>query len=86
MKNNKMKQSEKSHEEKRSLENDENQDIETQNSATIRLKDVRNPEITQENYVKDAENAIPPLAWKNQKKAYDDAWENNKNQQLGEEV
>lgn len=81
-----MKQSEKSHEEKRSLENDENQDIETQNSATIRLKDVRNPEITQENYVKDAENAIPPLAWKNQKKAYDDAWENNKNQQLGEEV
>ncbi len=86
MENNKMKQSEKSHEEKRSLENDENQDIETQNSATIRLKDVRNPEITQENYVKDAENAIPPLAWKNQKKAYDDAWENNKNQQLGEEV
>ncbi|UFK98006.1 hypothetical protein [Kaistella faecalis] len=86
MDNNKIKQSEKSHEEKRSLENDENQDIETQNSATIRLKDVRNPEITQENYVKDAENAIPPLAWKNQKKAYDDAWENNKNQQLGEEV
>ncbi len=86
MENNKMKHSEKSHEEKRSLENDENQDIETQNSATIRLKDVRNPEITQENYVKDAENAIPPLAWKNQKKAYDDAWENNKNQQLGEEV
>ncbi len=86
MENNKMKQSEKSHEEKRSLENDENQDIETQNSATTRLKDVRNSEITQENYVKDAENAIPPLAWKNQKKAYDDAWENNKNQQLGEEV
>ncbi|MCP2038565.1 hypothetical protein [Chryseobacterium sp. HSC-36S06] len=86
MENNKMKQSEKSHEERRSLENDENQDIEMQNSATTRLKDVRNPEITQENFVKDAENAIPPLAWKNQKKAYDDAWENNKNQQLGEEV
>lgn len=86
MDNNKIKQSEKSHEEKRSMENDENQDIATQNSATTRLKDLRNPEITQENFVKDAENAIPPLAWKNQKKAYDDAWENNKNQQLGEEV
>ncbi|MBH1959750.1 MAG: hypothetical protein I8H68_06545 [Flavobacteriia bacterium] len=81
-----MKKSEKSYGEKPSLENDDNQDIENQNSATTRLKDVRNPEITQENFVKDAENAIPPLAWKNQKKAYDDAWENNKNQQLGEEV
>lgn len=29
-----------------------------------------------------AENAVPPKAWKNQKKAYEDAWENNKNQQL----
>ena len=47
-----------------------------------RIKDVRNPKITKENFVKDAENAVPPLAWKNQEKAYDDAWENNKNQQL----
>ena len=30
----------------------------------------------------DAENAVPPKAWKNQKKAYNDAYENNKNQQL----
>jgi len=29
-----------------------------------------------------AENAVPPKAWENQKKAYDDAWENNKNQNL----
>ena len=29
-----------------------------------------------------AENAVPPKAWQNQEKAYDDAWENNKNQQL----
>ncbi|OWK73898.1 hypothetical protein CBW16_00300 [Flavobacteriaceae bacterium JJC] len=47
-----------------------------------RIKDVRNPVITEENFVKDAENAVPPLAWKDQKKAYDDAWENNRNQQL----
>ena len=29
-----------------------------------------------------AENAVPPKAWENQKQAYDDAWENNKNQNL----
>jgi len=29
-----------------------------------------------------AENAVPPKAWEIQKKAYDDAWENNKNQNL----
>lgn len=34
------------------------------------------------NIIKVAENAVPPKAWKNQKKAYDDAYENNKNQQL----
>lgn len=34
------------------------------------------------NIIKVAENAVPPKAWKNQKKAYDDAFENNKNQQL----
>lgn len=31
---------------------------------------------------KNAENAVPPKAWENQKKAYDDAWKNNKNQNL----
>ena len=30
----------------------------------------------------DAENAVPPKAWENQKKAYDAAFENNKNQEL----
>ena len=29
-----------------------------------------------------AENALPPKAWENQKKAYNDAWENNKNQAM----
>ena len=27
-------------------------------------------------------NAVPPKAWENQKKAYDAAFENNKNQEL----
>ena len=34
------------------------------------------------NIIKIAENAVPPKAWKNQKKAYSDAFEKNKNQQL----
>ena len=37
------------------------------------------------NIIKIAENAVPPKAWKNQKKAYSDAFENNKNQQLEED-
>ncbi|OWR14268.1 hypothetical protein [Chryseobacterium sp. VAUSW3] len=66
---------------------DQNPAIENNGQESLtRLKDIRNPEITKENLVKDAENAIPPTAWENQQKAYDDAWENNKNQQLGEEV
>lgn len=66
---------------------DQNPTIENNGQESLtRLKDIRNPEITKENLVKDAENAIPPTAWENQQKAYDDAWENNKNQQLGEEV
>ncbi len=63
--------------------NDEQNAIE---NSEVKIKDVRNPEVTQENFVKDAENAVPPEAWQNQKKAYNDAWENNKNQQLGEEM
>lgn len=34
---------------------------------------------------KNAENAVPPEAWKNQKKAYDDAWKNNKNQNIDDD-
>lgn len=33
-----------------------------------------------------AENAVPPKAWENQKKAYDDAFENNKNQELEDDI
>lgn len=34
----------------------------------------------------DAENAVPPEAWKNQRKAYNDSWENNKNQSLDNDI
>ena len=34
----------------------------------------------------DAENAVPPLAWENQQKAYKDAWNNNKNQALEDDI
>lgn len=34
----------------------------------------------------DAENAVPPKAWENQQKAYEDSWENNKNQELEDEL
>ena len=37
------------------------------------------------NIIKIAENAVPPEAWKNQKKAYSDAFEKNKNQQLDDD-
>ena len=33
-----------------------------------------------------AENAVPPKAWENQKKAFDDAFENNKNQELEDDM
>lgn len=65
---------------------DYNEQNNSLHSTEERIKDKRNPEITRENFVKDAENAVPPKAWENQRKAYNDAWENNKNQQLGEEI
>lgn len=39
-----------------------------------------------EGEIKESENAVPPKAWKNQQKAYSDAWENNKNKQLDDDV
>ena len=86
MDNNKFKQSQDYKNVERNVNNNPDHNIENSTDSTTRLKDIRNPEITQENFVKDAENAIPPKAWDNQKKAYDDAFENNKDQQLGEEV
>ncbi|MGZ5263522.1 MAG: hypothetical protein ACXWCF_07010 [Kaistella sp.] len=86
MDNNKFQQSQDFKNVERNVNNNPDHNIENSTDSTTRLKDVRNPEITPENFVKDAENAIPPQAWDNQKKAYDDAFENNKDQQLGEEV
>lgn len=86
MDNNKFKQSQDFKNVERNVNNNPDHNIENSTDSTTRLKDVRNPEITPENFVKDAENAIPPKAWDNQKKAYDDAFENNRDQQLGEEV
>lgn len=88
MDNNNFKKSQDFNNPDRNLNN--NPDYNEENNATenpqARIKDERNPEITQENFVKDAENAIPPRAWEDQQKAYNDAWVNNKNQQLGEEM
>lgn len=88
MDSNKFKQSQDLNNVERNVNNNPDHNVENNStdSTPTRLKDVRNPEITQENFIKDAEKAIPPQAWDNQKKAYDDAWENNKDQQLGEEV
>ncbi|AZI67960.1 hypothetical protein EIB71_09915 [Kaistella daneshvariae] len=33
-----------------------------------------------------AENAVPPDSWENQQKAYNDAWENNKNRELDDDM
>lgn len=33
-----------------------------------------------------AENAVPPKAWENQKKAYEEAFENRKNQELEDDI
>lgn len=38
--------------------------------------------ITDSHLKKHAENAVPPEAWKNQEKAYEDEWEDNKNRML----
>lgn len=60
-------------------------------AQTLNKEELTEEEIKLKNIVdnknrKFAENAVPPEAWKNQKKAYDDAWENNKNQALEDDV
>ncbi|TXF78916.1 hypothetical protein [Chryseobacterium sp.] len=84
MDNNNFEKSEDLNSVERNIDNnpDHNTETDAEEQGTTRIKDVRNPVITQENFVKDAENAVPPLAWENQKKAYKDAWENNRNQNL----
>ena len=41
--------------------------------------------ITDSHPKKHAENAVPPEAWKNQEKAYEDEWEDNKNRMLDDD-
>ncbi|MGA9211338.1 hypothetical protein [Kaistella sp.] len=42
--------------------------------------------ITDSHPKKNAKNAIPPKAWENQEKAYNDEWENNKNNMLDDDL
>lgn len=86
MDNNNLEKPENANVENNNQQSDQNTENNCLEQDTPRIKDLRNPVITKENFVKDAENAVPPLAWKNQKKAYDDAWENNKNQQLEDDL
>lgn len=86
MDNNNLEKPENANVENNNQQSDQNTENNCRQQYTPRIKDLRNPVITKENFVKDAENAVPPLAWKNQKKAYDDAWENNKNQQLEDDL
>ncbi len=60
-------------------------------NAQIKKSDLPTPEQgvqhdDEGNIIKVAENAVPPKAWENQKKAYSDAYENNRNQQLEDDI
>ena len=57
-------------------------DVEGVNDRVIRDESNDSDKVIINDRPLDAENAVPPKAWENQKKAYDDAWENNKNQGL----
>jgi hypothetical protein len=46
---------------------------------------VKSEDENKDRILENAENSVPPKASKKQKKAYDDAWENNKNQQLDDD-
>ena len=57
-------------------------DVEGVNNRVIRDESNDSDKVIINDRPLDAENAVSPKAWENQKKAYDDAWENNKNQAL----
>lgn len=73
--------------------NSPNQNNEDENPEQIRTEILESSEENQsksapenkERLPENAENAVPPKAWENQKKAYDDAWKNNKNQNLDDD-
>src|SRR5690606_17645232 len=64
--------------------NSPNQSMEEYNKKAqeyLREMRSRNEEATRDGFLNTMKNASPPDAWENQHKAYDDAWENNKNYQ-----
>ena len=65
-------------------ETEENRIIEIEgvNDRVIRNESDSDGKVILNDRPLNAENAVPPKAWENQKKAYDDAFENNKNQEL----
>ena len=69
-------------------ETEENRIIEMEgvNDRVIRNESDSDGKVILNDRPLNAENAVPPKAWENQKKAYDDAFENNKNQELEDDM
>ncbi len=69
-------------------ETEENRIIEIEgvNDRVIRNESDSDGKVILNDRPLNAENAVPPKAWENQKKAYDDAFENNKNQELEDDM
>ncbi|QDP84097.1 hypothetical protein FNJ88_00455 [Chryseobacterium sp. SNU WT5] len=66
---------------KRNIPVQKEKDLSHDSSEERKLKDI----VDNKNR-KYAENAVPPDAWENQQKAYNEAWENNKNQALEDDI
>lgn len=54
--------------------------IATENLESAKENQSKSAHENKERLPENAENAVPPKAWENQRKAYDEAWKNNKNQ------
>ena len=69
-------------------ETEENRIIEIEgvNDRVIRNESDSDGKVILNDRPLNAENAVPPKAWENQKKAYEDAFENNKNQELEDDM
>lgn len=69
-------------------ETEENRIIEIEgvNDRVIRNESDSDGKVILNDRPLNAENAVPPKAWENQKKAYDDAFKNNKNQELEDDM
>lgn len=67
-------------------ENAENPENEFINIKDLSEEEQKLKSIVDNKNRKNAENTVPPDAWKNQQQAYKDAWENNKNQALEDDI